>query len=402
MITIVLKGSLSIKSKNQYNIWINELIIPIASAKLLEAVICDSYDSRPDFYDFKIFTLKSAKSIYARCLNKVRKMFNNKSTGRLINLKTNDKLVLEYIKELKHTKTILFDRPIYPNSIFFARNMGIRTTLIAATPHPLIIFAYAKMEEYHMKILSDRSTYTNQNVIEFNTRSFNEADIIYVPCNTLNNINLRSFQKFYSNQKIKKISLSNFFRLPASVSLCKRRDDNDTHVTFLHVSFIKPIKGLHYLLEAWNLLINEGFTDIELRVIGKIDQDVKNYISNRFYSFIDTIQFLGYVDDLTSEYRNADVFVSSSVIDAGPRTIIESLMNETPVICTDNCGYADLIEDGINGFVYRYNDFYQLSGYLKQIICAKRGRMEYYKSSDTYIENSNFETDLLTHLIENL
>jgi len=50
-------------------------------------------------------------------------------------------------------------------------------------------------------------------------------------------------------------------------------------------------------------------------------------------------------------YRAADVFVLPTVSDVFPSVVLEAMAVGLPVIVTVNCGSADVVRDGIDGFV---------------------------------------------------
>ena len=67
----------------------------------------------------------------------------------------------------------------------------------------------------------------------------------------------------------------------------------------------------------------------------------------------------GYVtsrQEMSVLYRAAHVAVSTTLADAGPMMISESLCNETPVVAFPPCIAGDLIEDGVSGYLVKeYN-----------------------------------------------
>ena len=50
------------------------------------------------------------------------------------------------------------------------------------------------------------------------------------------------------------------------------------------------------------------------------------------------------------------MFVSPSLADSGPFTVLEALASGLPAIVSDACGASRLIRDGVDGFVYPWND----------------------------------------------
>ncbi len=65
----------------------------------------------------------------------------------------------------------------------------------------------------------------------------------------------------------------------------------------------------------------------------------------------DDINLLGYVDDLATEYRSADVFVHFSRLDAYPSTVLEAGSYGLPVVVNDSGGMPEQVADGETGYV---------------------------------------------------
>ena len=63
------------------------------------------------------------------------------------------------------------------------------------------------------------------------------------------------------------------------------------------------------------------------------------------------VRFIGPVADPLPYYAMADVFLLPTVYDPFPNAALEALACGLPVITTDACGAAELIEEGVNGWV---------------------------------------------------
>jgi glycosyltransferase involved in cell wall biosynthesis len=71
---------------------------------------------------------------------------------------------------------------------------------------------------------------------------------------------------------------------------------------------------------------------------------------------------------LTDYYRDADVFVIASLEDGYAMVVPQALACGLPVICTENTGAAELIEQGVNGFVVPIRD----PDAIARCLCALR------------------------------
>jgi len=128
----------------------------------------------------------------------------------------------------------------------------------------------------------------------------------------------------------------------------------------LHVSSISIIKGIQYLLVAWELIVDD--INGKMLLVGPIDQNMRAILKSKKWR---NVEWVGKTDDPISYYRKASVFVSPSISNAGPRTVLEAMAYEVPAIVSDNCGVSESIENGVDGLVYKYDDVERLADHLK-------------------------------------
>lgn len=112
-------------------------------------------------------------------------------------------------------------------------------------------------------------------------------------------------------------------------------------------------KGTPYLLEALNILIDKKLVDkdkVELIVFG--NRDAKNVPD-----FPVKATFLGTISDdekLAICYSAADVFLTPSLEDNLPNTVMESLACGTPVVAFTTGGIPDMVKHQKNGYLAEY------------------------------------------------
>jgi len=74
------------------------------------------------------------------------------------------------------------------------------------------------------------------------------------------------------------------------------------------------------------------------------------------YGLTGRVFFPGYMSDVSALLGSADAAVSSSRSEGLPFNILEAMTAGLPVIVSDVKGNQDLVHDGVNGFVYPYDD----------------------------------------------
>ncbi len=95
-----------------------------------------------------------------------------------------------------------------------------------------------------------------------------------------------------------------------------------------------------------------------------------------------TIQFLPSFEnrDLDTIFRDLDVVVIPSIRESFNIIAREAFMRATPVICSSSGGPEEVVEDGVNGYVFGVNDAHQLAGVMQELI-VDPGRVDTLRRS---------------------
>ncbi|WP_312647403.1 glycosyltransferase [Aminipila sp.] len=76
------------------------------------------------------------------------------------------------------------------------------------------------------------------------------------------------------------------------------------------------------------------------------------------------VLFLGHVKNLESYYYLSDICVSASRSEGLPFNIMEAMSMGLPIVATNVKGHQDLVEEGVNGYLYDYDG---IEGYVEVI-----------------------------------
>src|SRR5690606_3430119 len=81
------------------------------------------------------------------------------------------------------------------------------------------------------------------------------------------------------------------------------------------------------------------------------------------------IQFLGMLSEeqMIVEYQKAHVFICPSSIENSPNSIGEAQIIGTPVISSYVGGVPDMVEHGLTGLLYRFEEVEMLAMHIKSI-----------------------------------
>ncbi len=163
----------------------------------------------------------------------------------------------------------------------------------------------------------------------------------------------------------------------------------------LYVGRVVEQKGLPSLIKALSL-VNQCVDNAFLIVIGTgpLEKFCKNLCKEMG---IENILFLGYVseNDKASYYKTCDLFVLPSIFTGSQYEPWGLVINEAmafgkPIITTDAVGAElDMVENGINGYVVKNGDSFELSKAILKIISDKELEKKMSINSKRIFEEKN-------------
>lgn len=143
-----------------------------------------------------------------------------------------------------------------------------------------------------------------------------------------------------------------------------------------------PVKGFHYLLEAFSEVAKD-YPDATLAVPGKsfINADklrrtsYQKYLEEltRRYGLEDKLEFLGSLsaEEMKAAFLSANVFVLPSTIENSPNSLGEAMLLGVPCVSSDVGGVTNLMTHNEEGYVYQSTAPYMLAHYIKRVFAMK-------------------------------
>jgi len=128
------------------------------------------------------------------------------------------------------------------------------------------------------------------------------------------------------------------------------------------VGSLRPVKGVEYLIEAFNIIKNKApATKLFLVGDGEKKQSLEDLV--RKNNLEKQVNFIGQVqnDDIPEYMAIADIFVLPSLSEGFPGVILESMASGLSVVATKVGGLPELIKDGENGFLVEPKNPEQIS-----------------------------------------
>lgn len=152
------------------------------------------------------------------------------------------------------------------------------------------------------------------------------------------------------------------FYLPASRAVEVRADQRCMIGT---VACFKPQKNVLDLLQAFKLVIDrlpdDRRSSVGLQVIG--DGDLRLKIEKWLIDndMVDTIELLGWQNDVASWMKAWDIFALSSLWEGLPCAVVEARLCKLPVVSYRIGGIPEVIIDGENGFIVEPGNWHRLA-----------------------------------------
>jgi len=153
-----------------------------------------------------------------------------------------------------------------------------------------------------------------------------------------------------------------------SPDFCKNITKEKDKFIFLMVSRLLWDKGVGEYVEAGRR-IKEKYPYVELWLLGALDKGNPSAIpEEKLREWEGIIRYLGETKDVRPYVCQADCVVLPSYREGTPRTLLEAMAMEKPIITTDAPGCREVIRDGVNGFMVKPRDVESLYEAMEKMI----------------------------------
>lgn len=185
----------------------------------------------------------------------------------------------------------------------------------------------------------------------------------YAHCKAVN----QSLHYFVCNEPLRE----GFYHAAWSLPACRR------HTIFACQSSY-PIKGTHMLLRAL-AIVRRTYPDAVLSLPGVDVTRRPWYRTFTYWKYIRSlirdlglsgcVHFLGDLseEEMIDQYLSANVFVCPSSIENSSNSVCEAQMTGIPVIASYVGGMMDLVDDGVTGLLYRFEEIEMLADKICRI-----------------------------------
>lgn len=170
-----------------------------------------------------------------------------------------------------------------------------------------------------------------------------------------------------------------YFRSQQSGFRKKVQRRRNKSVNILFVGQLGQRKGIDILLSAMQpLFAAKNHLQLKLIGSGELETQYQDWVRERNLS--SRVTFEGVIDSklVIRRISEADMLVLPSRWDGWGIVVNEALMAGVPVIVSNMCGAADIVNDGRNGFIFNSEDIQELRTKLNRFVTdrAVRARMK--------------------------
>ena len=143
----------------------------------------------------------------------------------------------------------------------------------------------------------------------------------------------------------------------------------DQTVRFLVVGTFEPRKAQSRTVIAFAQIADE-YPGARLTMVGLGDDDYSRSVQDIVdrLGLDDRVELLPVASDLYEWYATADALVSASDIESLPRSVLEAMAFDLPVLATAVFGLPEVISDGVDGLLIEPGDTTALAGGLRRFL----------------------------------
>ena len=165
---------------------------------------------------------------------------------------------------------------------------------------------------------------------------------------------------FYNNSCIINNGVNNKLRLEYSRNIYKK-DKNKIPTIITICRFVKQ-KNIHEILK-----IAENLPHYKFVILGDgpLFKEIKNIIN---YKKINNVILPGMIDDVFYYLYNSDVYLSTSLYEGLPISILEAMSIGLPIVATNVIGNSDTIVNFKSGYLYNLGDYLTGVHYIKTLV----------------------------------
>lgn len=164
---------------------------------------------------------------------------------------------------------------------------------------------------------------------------------------------------------------------------------DDTVITY--VAELIPRKNQSFLIDAMKDIVTKN-KNVKLLLVGTgaLKEQYENQIKS--LNLNDNVILTGYRKDVPKIFRITDIGVSTSKQEGLPINLVEAMLSEVPVVASNVRGNNEIVENDINGYLYKSRE--ELIEKLELLINDKATRDRLKKNTKKTVQKFTLENSL--------
>jgi glycosyltransferase involved in cell wall biosynthesis len=199
------------------------------------------------------------------------------------------------------------------------------------------------------------------------------------------------------------ISLSHMHKTYQGIERGKLGLTND-NVIIMYLGRIGPEKNLPLLIDAFHKL-HKSKPQTRMVIVGRGTENKKLAQQVKYLGLSNVVVFTGYVpySEVPKYLQTADIFVTASVTEVNPLSVLEAMAMGLPIVGVDSSGIRDLVEHNCNGLLSEMNAIL-ISKNLAELVDDEESRIQMGTNSKKRVQGHDIETThkRLIEIFENL
>ena len=148
------------------------------------------------------------------------------------------------------------------------------------------------------------------------------------------------------------------------------------------------VKGIDFLIKSFQSFLDD-YGDVTLIIAGPDCGNEKELVNLvKKLKIEDNVKFLGFIGDVCSAYKAADILVYPVRYEIFGLVPFEAILCGTPVIVTENSGCGEIIRAANCGYLVKYGEIEDLKNKMIHMITNPKIGEEFVENGNKYIMNN--------------
>lgn len=193
------------------------------------------------------------------------------------------------------------------------------------------------------------------------------------------------------------VNLEQFCRRLPSSTLQKQFDLPDEALIIGTAARLSPEKGINDLIRAAPSVVKK-YPHVKFLIVGDGPQRAELEKLTAALNLTAAIRFSGYQENMAAIYNLMHLYVSPSLQEAMPKSILEAAASELPIIATAVGGVAQIVQSGVTGILLPAGEPQRLANAIIDLIQDHCRREQYGRNARELVRAKYSETEAMKKL----